>query len=71
MSLIEIMSIVFKIVAYIIGILSLYFLITEETGFVAATLMISMYAILFISGRLEMYEISTHVVWSLRQRRSD
>lgn len=68
MSLIEVMSIVFKVIAYIIGILSLYFLLDEDTWIVAATLMVSVYPILFISGRLEVHEMSKNVTWSLYQR---
>lgn len=69
MGLIKIMSIVFKVAAYIIGMLALFFLLEEDTGIVAITLLFLMYFALFISERLEVHEISSNVDWSPYQRR--
>lgn len=71
MSLIKIISRFFKAVAYIIGILALYFMLEERTWIIAITLMLLMYFILFIFDRLEMCEISKNCAWRLYQRRSD
>lgn len=67
MNIIKIVSIVFDMVSYIIGILALYLFFGEET-IIAINLMFLMYFTLFISGRLKMYEISKNGTWSLHQR---